>query len=572
VFCDVPGEHGADHKGLSRKALQQIRDQEVLCLVLRAFPNPALDADPDPAADLEALHTESLLSDLELVERRLDRAKKDKRDIIEGYMRNKTRMSHFRNTISRSLLDWIDTGNAFATTEYVDLSSVDEDTGAEIPGYVGPKMVRISPWDIVFNPVAATFEQSPKIIRSVMSVGDLRVRAEENPDDGWIQDIFPILDENREKIKGIATEDQPKNDAYVIDGFGSLYHYYTSGYVEILEFYGTMYDTNSDELMKDYIITVVDRRHIIRKVKNPAWRGDGIRHVGWRQRPDNLYGMGPLDNLVGMQYRIDHLENLKADVMDFIAAPIMKIKGYVEDFDYEPFGRIYVGDDGDVEFMRPDATALNADFQIEKLEQKMEDMAGAPKQAMGIRTPGEKTAFEVQTLDNAAGRIFQNKITHFETQFLEPLLNDMLEHSRRSLSEKDVIKVIDDERGLEIFQDITKDDLVGVGSIYPIGARHFAAQATLIQNLTNMANSPLGQDPAVSAHISGFKIAKLMEETLNLERFGLVQENIRVEETHKTQSLINNLQQNLNEESDLLGLGIPADETAPAVGVPPEGP
>ena len=83
VFCDVPGEHGADHKGLSRKAMQQIRDQEVLCLVLRAFPNPALESDPDPAGDLESFHTECVLADLDLVERRLDRAKKDKPDPLE---------------------------------------------------------------------------------------------------------------------------------------------------------------------------------------------------------------------------------------------------------------------------------------------------------------------------------------------------------------------------------------------------------------------------------------------------------------------------------------------------------
>lgn len=83
VFCDVPGEHGAERKGLSRKALQQIRDQEVLCLVLRAFPNPALEGEPDPAADLEAFHTECLLADLDLVMRRLDRAKKDKPDPLE---------------------------------------------------------------------------------------------------------------------------------------------------------------------------------------------------------------------------------------------------------------------------------------------------------------------------------------------------------------------------------------------------------------------------------------------------------------------------------------------------------
>src|SRR5262249_29816220 len=83
VFCDVPGEHGADHKGLSRKALQQIRDQEVLCLVLRAFPNPAIEGAADPVADLEAFHTECVLADLDIVEKRVDRAKKDKPDALE---------------------------------------------------------------------------------------------------------------------------------------------------------------------------------------------------------------------------------------------------------------------------------------------------------------------------------------------------------------------------------------------------------------------------------------------------------------------------------------------------------
>jgi GTP-binding protein YchF len=84
VFSDIPGEHGAEHKGLSRKALEPIRAQDVLCLVLRAFPNPALEARADPAAELEAFHTECLLADLEMVERKLDRAKKDKTDPLQA--------------------------------------------------------------------------------------------------------------------------------------------------------------------------------------------------------------------------------------------------------------------------------------------------------------------------------------------------------------------------------------------------------------------------------------------------------------------------------------------------------
>ncbi len=76
-FSDIPGEHGAEKTGLSPRSLQQIRDQEALCLVVRDFPNPSLDSDPDPAGELEAFHTECLFADLDIVERRLERARKE---------------------------------------------------------------------------------------------------------------------------------------------------------------------------------------------------------------------------------------------------------------------------------------------------------------------------------------------------------------------------------------------------------------------------------------------------------------------------------------------------------------
>jgi len=96
AFCDIPGERGAENKGLSKKALAPIREQEVVCLVLRAFANPALESDPDPAGELESFHAECILADLELVERRLDRAKKDKPSAIElaAFERMKTTLEH----------------------------------------------------------------------------------------------------------------------------------------------------------------------------------------------------------------------------------------------------------------------------------------------------------------------------------------------------------------------------------------------------------------------------------------------------------------------------------------------
>jgi GTP-binding protein YchF len=82
-FSDIPGEHGAEKRGLSPRMLQQIRDQEALCLVVRDFQNPALDTDPDPSGDLEAFHTECLLADLDIVERRLERARKEQAPAVE---------------------------------------------------------------------------------------------------------------------------------------------------------------------------------------------------------------------------------------------------------------------------------------------------------------------------------------------------------------------------------------------------------------------------------------------------------------------------------------------------------
>ena len=83
VFSDIPGEHGAESKGLSRKALEKIRDQDVLCLVLRAFDNPAVERKPDPEADMQAFLTECLLADLATVERKLERARKEKMEAHE---------------------------------------------------------------------------------------------------------------------------------------------------------------------------------------------------------------------------------------------------------------------------------------------------------------------------------------------------------------------------------------------------------------------------------------------------------------------------------------------------------
>lgn len=475
---------------------------------------------------------------------------KEKRIAIEAYMASKFKESKFRDVVARLVLDWIDFGNAIGDIEYTN-EQYEVPNFGKVQGYVGPRAVRVSPLDIVFDLGAPSFRQTPKITRSLISLGQIEKLIRTNP--AWQalpSDVLAKAKDNRTRVTSDTKVEIQKSQGLVADGFSDLATYYSSGMVEFLEFEGDLYDYTTGTLYENHVITIIDRAYVLRKEPIANWLGRSYKeHVGWRLRPDNLMGMGPLDNLVGLQYRIDHLENLKADVFDLIAHPFTKIKGYVEDFEYGPNERAYMEQDADIEHLRPDSTALNADFQIQVLMNEMEEMAGAPRQAMGIRTPGEKTAFEVQTLDIGSSRGFQTKTEYFEENFLEPLMNNMLECARRNLQGEEVVRVIDNDIGVEQFLTITPDDLKGKGKLVAMGARHFAAQAQLIQNLSNLSATGIYQDEAVKVHFSGLKIAQLIEENLGLTEYRIVSPNIRIDETLETQKLLSEAQENAAESS-----------------------
>lgn len=449
-----------------------------------------------------------------------DGVSKQKAKIIEAYLYDKIRNSDFMKVADRLLDDYILCGNCFGTVSYeIDVVDIEDSV---VLAYMGPKLVRVSPYDIVFDPTAASFSETPKIIRSIVTLGTARKMV---GDEAFEKMLFA-----RREVGSSTTVD--KADGYIADGFSSIEHYYGSGYVEILTFYGDIYDIYEGTYKESAKITIADRAYIVSDEKIASWLGRApVFHAGWRSRPDNLYAMGPLDNLVGMQYRIDHLENLRADVMDQIALPMLKIKGEVEDFDYHPGERIFMGEEGDVGFLNPDATALQADFQISTLENKMEELAGAPRQAMGIRTPGEKTAFEVQTLQSSSSRIFEHKAAKFEQEFVEPVLNAMLEAGRRNIDTNDLIRVFDSELGIFLFESVSREDIQAKGKIRPVGARHFAEKARRVQNLQALQIAK--QDPSVAVHLSGKVTAEILSEELGEPR--LFGDNIAIEEQLETQ-------------------------------------
>lgn len=497
-----------------------------------------------------------------------DANSKAKRDSILNYMLWVVGQDQFRTEMQKCVQDYIDYGNGFGTLEWIDQRSTTQNPAAQV-GYVGPAVRRISPLDIVFNPTAPSFLETPKIVRSLVSLGEIKKILESqstHEDRAFYEDLYNYLVDLRATIRDLGATELHVQDAYYqVDGFSSFRAYLSSDTVEVLTFYGDLFDWENKTLLPNHKIMVIDRHKVMSKKPNPSYFGyPPIFHVGWRTRQDNLWAMGPLDNLIGMQYRIDHIENLKADVFDLIAFPVLKVKGYVEDFEWGPMERIYVGDEGDVEMVAPPFQVLQANVEIQQYEQKMEEMAGAPKEAMGIRSPGEKTAYEVSRLENAASRIFQQKIIQFEL-FEERCLNGCLELARRNMEGVTSFPVWDDEFKIQTFMTLTPADITGSGRIQPMAARHFAERAELTQNLSNFYQSAIGQDPEVKMHFSSVETAKLFEDLLDIADWEIVQPYVRISEQIDAQRLMNAGQEQMMVEQQTPSGLTPEDSDQPFV-------
>jgi hypothetical protein len=78
AFSDVAGAPaGSEGQGLDEKTLAAMREMDALCHVVRGFAGPAGEA-PRPLAEAKDFEVEMNLSDLILIEKRLERVKKEK--------------------------------------------------------------------------------------------------------------------------------------------------------------------------------------------------------------------------------------------------------------------------------------------------------------------------------------------------------------------------------------------------------------------------------------------------------------------------------------------------------------
>lgn len=477
----------------------------------------------------------------------------DARKLVEAYVRTKVKRKDYEGIFNKLLIDWIDTGMCFGQQHYITETYVDG-LGHTKMLYQGCVLERISPADIVFDVTATTFQKAAKVIRKLYTLGDIRGEIDENPDSPFTHEILEEMRTTRMNVRngggmGTTRGIDWKQETLTKAGLGSLINYMKGDTVEVLEFYGDFYSTETGEYLKNHKIIVVDKRKVI--FSEPIVTRNGSQHIymsGWEDRADTLMAMSPLARLVGMQYKLDKLENQRADAFDEIIHPTIVESGDVEFHGTRgaPGGRYTTDEKGSVHLLRPDTTVLNADFQMQNSMTIMEEMAGSPRNASGHRTPGEKTKFEVQVIENGGNRIFREKTAKFEKEMVETVLNDMVQMSMDNMGETDLVSTEGTgEFKVEEFLAVSKEDLNISGKLRARGSKLFAEKANALQNLLGVLASPAFA--LLNPHTSRKKLTTAIEELADLEGLQIFTPNIGVQEDAETQQLVNQAQQSTGE-------------------------
>jgi len=490
-----------------------------------------------------------------------------KRRKIEGYMRSKHTEYGHKTMATRALQDWMVFGAAIVQTGY-ESTAAQIINGVKFRGYTGPVTRRLHPYRVAFNTKASSFAESPKIIQSIKTLGDIaKMIADERLSDEYVE-VLQKSQYYRHYIQnnlGAFDDDWLSGSHY---GFGTRQAYWCGDEVELLTFQGSIYDQDTQTLHNNKKIVVVDRKWVLltEDITTPSGNPD-IFYSPWRSRPNSLLGMSPLQNLIGMQYYINHLENMRADAFDNMARPDMVIQG-IDDIVYRNDGGVnyYIHENGSVKYLHPDPTILQADFKIESTERKMEEYAGAPAAAAGIKVPGEQTKFQFSQLNNAAGRLFQRKIQAFEDDILIPSANAELALAKQNLDSSIPVEVVDDELGERVFQDVSAVDLQSDGGLVATGARHYALQAQLVQELAQFMTATAG-DEQVKRHLSAKKIAKSWNDLLGLGGIeGIYEPNVRITEETEAQQVLAAAQSVLDRSVANDPNAIAADQADPTQG------
>jgi len=276
-------------------------------------------------------------------------------------------------------------------------------------------------FDVVFDPSQIYFDKTPFIRRMVRSINELKRDA----------DLYKNLDRLEESGDTLDGEDIGKKRER-LSVFGLNFQEDKEG-IEILEAYGDF--EIEGVLYEDYLISIGNRKTVIRFEPNPYWGG---RPIVWGTY-DNLwftsYGKSAIEPVMGTYHLINTFTNQKSDILNLI---INGCYSFVEDgvIDPEnlmlrPGGFIEVGHNDNIRPLHPSTNVTLAFGEIETLRNRGEKSTGASTYDKGGIPRGKRTAFEANIIKQGSSTRFNDITKHIGDSVIEYTLNFFLESTKQ---------------------------------------------------------------------------------------------------------------------------------------------
>ena len=448
---------------------------------------------------------------------------------ITSYTKNRHERCSQELEYNKMVDDFVYKGNAFSHTFYV-----------KQEGFNGSKTKRVSPHDIVFNPAEPVFADADKVVRENMPEGEfLSLMNMEGFDDGKIQKIVQNRSHGRQSRTDFS---QGKDRQYIPAGFNSYSTYVKKGFVEVLWFYGSMYDLDSGEILKNHCVVVAEGQVVYMEEAEVVNGQVPIRHCPYHKRSENLWGMSPLAPLVGLNYMRNHRENAKSDALDRMIEPDMVFQGDVESiYDDETGKTIYLAPEGGGVSELPISNQISSfNPELDRLKQEELVASGLPQEFMGFRTAGEKTLGEVTSLADGAMRGFVHKAQAFEKQILAPSLNFELALEREYMTGLIEAPYTQPDGIIEFLQ-IDKNKLSVSGILTAVGSTRYSRNLKILTTLTQLSGTALFQMAA--SDVDPHALSRLLEDLTETELEGIFRENAALIAQAEQQQLMNQLQQ-----------------------------
>lgn len=463
----------------------------------------------------------------------------DKKTVSKGqataeYMRKKMAYRPNAKAALQLITDFVERGRVASLTGFERVMRENK-VGTKDVYYEGPTIKRLHPESYVFDVTATDVQSTPKIIRQVYPMAQI-MRMHEDGSKIYTKEIMNKLTSRRRESQAGFSEDRAKYITMNMHGLGNYSAYLQSGNVEVLVFLGDLYDNVSNTLLRDQHILIVDRADVLYQETSTMITGDNFHYHVYEPFENTLGGLGPLHKVVGLQYALNHTQNMKANAVDLEVKPPTKFMGGDATQEIEPGARLIMDTDEDISFLNVQTQALQLNNDQSFTMGMYEQVTGIPSELSGIRTPGEKTATEHNSIISSGQRIPLTKAKYFEQFFWEPILQSMLEIAKENMQGTDFVAILNTETGQQDFMEVGRDDLAASGDIAPIGARGLAEESRALREFLEITQNPV-MAQLLQPHISGKQLARKVEKSLNWEHSGVLRDFVQLTEQAELQDL-----------------------------------